>query len=208
MFKIIIVLLFSTILMSDMLSDIVQRTKKIQKEQQIKNVKKTMLHTSQASQKEYKKLQEMISKEHEYSNTVIYFTSQSLSGNHQISITEEIARLNKQGLDAKVAPITRGLDRGVFKYAESLHDELKKYPPMQREALKRATKKLKINPQLFKDFNVSRVPTMVLASCQGDKISKENCSFYYKVTGKVSLLKIGEITNISISKLFEEGSDE
>ncbi len=200
--------LLASPLVSDMSSDISERTKAIQEEYREKNINKALETMSIEAKASYANLQKLRDDVNEKQKVLIYLTSQTVPALSHIRITKEVARFRKEGLNIQIAPIVRGFDDSVIKYAKELHVEYSKLPPLSRSGVKSATRKLKINPQMFLDLNITRVPAMITAVCNGQKISSDNCEFIYKAVGDTSLYKMSEIANVSVSNMFKGKNNE
>lgn len=169
-----------------------------------KQVDKTIGEYSANTQNDYRAYENEVKELNEEKNYILYFTSQSLDGKHQIALTREVARLNAlHNSKVKVVPMLRGLDDGVFDYAKMLKDELDSLPPLQKLNTLAATEKLKLNPKFFKHFKIEKVPVMVTAKCTSG-FNMESCTFYYLSRGETSIVKMTELSNVSYPELFKE----
>jgi len=140
---------------------------------------------------------------------LIYFTSNSLDGKNQLDITNEIAILNrKNGMTVKVKPLFRGLNDGVFKYGNKLRETLKTYSPHHLDNIKKTTLTIGLDHQLFLDLNITKVPSIATAICKSAEISKDNCNFYYKITGETSIQKMMSLAGRNFPHLYMEHNDD
>lgn len=199
-----LIVMLSVMLSSDTISKVKTQTDKARAEYLKNKTEESVGKMSEKAQEEYKKYTELLKKESSEKNIVIYFTSQSLDGSHQISLTKEISLLNRDNAQITIAPIVRGFDDGVILYGKSLYEKIKELPPLQLKAVKASSDSLRVNPRMFELLSITEVPAIVTARCSTKKLSKESCKFYYVARGKASLRKVSEIANVSISNLFSE----
>lgn len=143
---------------------------------------------------------EEVKKPHKF---IIYFFSQAQQGSDQLSLTDEVGKMDVND-EVRVAPIARGFDDGTREYVARLQSEMKTYTHGHFMNIKKTTRNIKFNPRLFSELDIKKVPVVVSAVCKDNTISKKDCKFLYRYSGETSLTKVLAQNNIKFYELFEE----
>jgi len=102
------------------------------------------------------------------------------------NILIDVGVLQDKNISIETKQFTRGLSSQTFNYFNKLKEAAENLPEKQKNMIVKNFK-FKLNPDLFDELNVTKVPALILAECNSTPILNEDCNLKYMIRGDASL---------------------
>ena len=122
------------------------------------------------------------------SDYILLLTSFSVPNNHFKNILNQVGILKENNIDIAIREYFVGIDGSFKEDIFKLKGEVSEMKDRRKDRIISNTK-IKLDPRLFKEFNITRVPAIILASCSGNTPSIDTCTFKAKSLGDFSLTR-------------------
>jgi len=130
------------------------------------------------------------------SEYIIYLTSESVPDSAHIDILHSVGILQANGVRIKTKQYLIGIPKDFKKFMFDKRDYLMTLTDKEKRYVG-DNFAVKIDPRMFENFKVTKVPAIIYGVCKGLNPVKEHCHFKYMIRGDASL-----------ATFFEKISDE
>lgn len=135
-------------------------------------------------------------KENLVSEFILFLTSETVPHQTHMNILQEVGILQENGVKIQTKQYLIGAPDDFQKYMFDKKDYMENLTPKEKKYILKNFV-IKLDPRLFKEFDIKKAPAIVYGICSGKNPVKENCNFKYLIRGDTSLTnffdKISEI---------------